>query len=208
LPTATALAERTSRKLLFWARPEAHTARNLFALCLAALRKACEHGFFPREAWELHAIGCNAYPDLDLPGRQKLHFLGRLPLQAYTAALPTYDVGLVGMFSPHPSVPNFELAASGVPTVTTAFGNRPATSMTAACPNLIVCDAGLESLVAALEQARARSFEAEERLSRAQFDWPRSWRDSFSPAWMEDLLALLRTNLGPDTTRALFGVAD
>ena len=48
-------AART-RRLLFYARPEPHAARNMFELGVLALSRALEQGGF-RGGWELHGIG-------------------------------------------------------------------------------------------------------------------------------------------------------
>jgi glycosyltransferase involved in cell wall biosynthesis len=206
-PAAAELAARTERKLLFWARPERNTARNLFELSLAALREACASGLFPRSSWRLHAIGCAAYAPMPLPGGQRLEFLGRLAHPDYVRALPTYDVGLVPMFSPHPSVPNFELAAAGVPTVTTAFSNRPKAAMESACPNLVVCEASVEAMTAALAEAAQRALDGSQRLIGAQFDWPRDWRDVFDHAWLARFTAELADALGAATAQRLMAAA-
>ena len=55
-PAADELAGRTTRRLLFYARPEPHAARNMFELGLLALGRALEQGAFGR-GWELHGIG-------------------------------------------------------------------------------------------------------------------------------------------------------
>jgi hypothetical protein len=202
-PDATELAARKQRKLLFLARPERNTARNLFELGLVALRAACADGLFPRQTWRLHAIGSAAYPPLPMPGGHRLEFLGKLAYRDYVHALPDYDVGLVPMFSPHPSVPNFELARAAVPTVTTAFSNRPKEAMEAACPNLIVCEPEVSALVAALAEASRRAIDAPGRLKGARFDWPRSWRQSFDDEWIARFGAELSRALGAETAQRL-----
>ncbi len=54
--TASELAERRVKKLLFYARPEAHAARNMFELGVAGLRRAVAAGYFTGP-WEFHGIG-------------------------------------------------------------------------------------------------------------------------------------------------------
>ena len=44
------------RRLLFYARPEPHAARNMFELGVLALGRAAERGAFA-DGWELHGIG-------------------------------------------------------------------------------------------------------------------------------------------------------
>ncbi len=204
VPTAEEMAARSHKKLLFFARPELHAERNLFELGLVALRRATSLGWFPPNEWSIHAIGCPKYPDLALEGGQKLEFLGKLPLPQYIETIPNYDVGMCLMFAPHPSVPNFEFAAAGMPTVTTEFSNRPAAAMEAVCPNLIPVAAGIEELVAALGLARARAYDYDQRVRQAQFEWPRSWSDSFDDATMQRVFAVMQKTFGERSMRMAF----
>jgi hypothetical protein len=111
------------------------------------------------------------------------------------------------MFSPHPSVPNFELAAAGVPTVTTAFSNRPKAAMEAACPNLVVCEASVEAMTAALAEAARRALDSSQRLRGSQFEWPRDWRDVFDDAWLAQFGAQLCEALGAGAAQRLMAAA-
>lgn len=195
-PSPKELAGRGQRKFLFLARPERNNARNLFELGLVALKRAVARGAFPPILWRLHAIGSKAYAPIDLGSGRKLEFIGKLPFEAYQQALPTYDAGMVLMFSPHPSVPNLQLAASGVPTVTTAYANRPAAAMEQAAPNLIVRTPALEPLADGLLEAERRALDFDQRHADATFPWPREWRDSFSPDWIAALKTIVRDTSG------------
>ena len=55
-PTASELAGRSTRRLLFYARPEPHAARNCFELGMLALMRAVDEGAF-QDGWELRGIG-------------------------------------------------------------------------------------------------------------------------------------------------------
>ncbi len=202
-PAPEALDARTGRKLFFFARPEKHTARNLFELGLNGLRLAARRGLFDPAVWTLHAVGTNAYPPIALPGGLRLDFTGRLPLEAYRTALPDYDIGLAPMFSPHPSVPNFELAAAGVPTVTTTFANRPASAMAAAAPNLIPVAASVEAIADGLADAHDRALDGARRVRDAAFAWPRAWSQAFDDEWIGRFRAMLAAELGETTAQAL-----
>ena len=54
-PTTDELARGSPRRLLFYARPEQHAARNMYELGLLALDRALATGAFA--GWELHGIG-------------------------------------------------------------------------------------------------------------------------------------------------------
>ena len=55
-PTVDELRRRASRRLLFYARPEPHAARNLFELGVLAIEEAAYRGCFS-DGWELRGIG-------------------------------------------------------------------------------------------------------------------------------------------------------
>ena len=55
-PTAAELARRDRRRLLFYARPEQHAARNMFELGALALTRAILDGVFGPD-WSFHGIG-------------------------------------------------------------------------------------------------------------------------------------------------------
>ncbi len=191
-PTLGEIAGRAPRKLLFFARPEQHAERNLFEIGLIALRICCESGLFPAGEWEFHAVGAmtDGYA-LDLGRDHALKFLPRRPLAEYAESLYGYDVGLSLMFAPHPSVPNFEMAAAGMPTVTTTFANRPQAAMQKLCPNFIAVPPHIKGVVDGIHEAVQRAGDYETRIRNAQFAWPRSWQESFSDAWLDEFDRLL-----------------
>ena len=85
-PSADELAGRHPRRLLFYARPEPHAARNMFELGVLALSRALERGAFA-DGWTLHGIGTvRAGRRLDLGGGALLELLPRSPQAAYGAA--------------------------------------------------------------------------------------------------------------------------
>ena len=55
-PPADELAARRTRRLLFYARPEPHAARNMYELGVLGLERALREGLF-RTGWELNGIG-------------------------------------------------------------------------------------------------------------------------------------------------------
>jgi hypothetical protein len=202
------MASRKVKKLLFFARPELHAERNLFELGLIALRRATATGAFPRDRWVINGLGCPRFPDLDLEFGQKLIFLGKLPLAEYVAQLGQHDVGLCLMFAPHPSVPNFEMAAAGMPTVTTAFVNRTREQMEQICPNFVAPEASIDSIVQALLLAEHRSFDFAARRRNASFAWPRSWDQTFCGEWMAEFFRALDAELGHARLVRLFPTLD
>ncbi len=205
LPSERELAYRKTKKLVFFARPERHAERNLFELGLLSLKEACADNAFPPGAWELHAIGSVNSEPLNMPGGQKLYFPGKLPLDQYARSLSGYDVGLSLMFAPHPSVPNLEMSAAGLPTVTTTFHSRSALEMESISRNLIAVKPSVKSITAGLFQAKKRATQFRQRLEDAQFDWPRSWKDSFDEDFERILLSKLERVYGTGRIARLRG---
>ena len=180
-PPRAELAARTTRKLLYYARPESHAGRNLFEIGVMALNQAIEQGVFD-ERWEFTGIGSMSLSGhLALKHGRKLEMAKRMPLDEYQRFVSGHDVGLCLMYAPHPSVPPFEMASAGLPTVTTSFSNRPVEVMRAITPNLLAAEPTIRSLVRSLEEAAARADDVDARLAGAHFEKVCSWSQSFSP---------------------------
>jgi hypothetical protein len=186
-PVLGDIAHRSPKKLLFFARPEQHAERNLFEIGLIALRSCCDAGLFRSGEWEFHAIG--AMTDgfsLNLGEDRTLKFLARRPTAEYTKLLYQYDLGVSLMYAPHPSVPNFEMAAAGMPTVTTTFVNRSKAEMESICANFIAVQPHIEGVKSGIGEAVGRVYDYETRVENAKFEWPRSWDESFTGAWLDE----------------------
>jgi hypothetical protein len=184
-PTMEEIRGRSQKKLLFFARPEQHAERNLFEIGLVALRYCCNHGLFKPVEWVFHGIGAltSGY-SLDLGAGNILKFLEKKSPKEYAELLYQYDVGLSLMYAPHPSVPNFEMAAAGMPTVTTTFENRPKEVMETVCPNLIAVPPHIEGVIAGIKEAVSRVTRYEDRVTNARFEWPRIWEETFDERFM------------------------
>ena len=180
-PSAEDLRGRTKRKLLFYARPEAHAGRNLFEIGVMALNEAIRRGVFEGE-WSFHGIGSMAVKgSLKLEGGHELEMVTRMPLHEYQAFVAGHDVGMCLMLAPHPSVPPFEMASAGIPTVTTEFGTaKSAAALNAITPNLFAATNSVDGIVESLRRAVERSKDVEARLEGAQFEKVCEWKHSFS----------------------------
>ena len=183
-PSASDLARRQSRKLLFYARPEPHAARNLFELGVLAMSRALEMGGL--RGWELHGIGTvEAGRRLDLGGGAALDLLQRSGQGAYADVLRDHDLGLALMYTPHPSLVPIEMASAGMLTVTNSFENKTADALTAISPNLITAEPSIEGVAAALGQAAAGVDDFERRATGSRVRWSSDWNRSFD----DDLVA-------------------
>ncbi len=194
-PVLEEIAKRSTKKLLFFARPERHAERNLFEVGLVALRFCCIHGVFNLDEWEFHAIGAMTSGfSLELGGGHSLKFLKRVPIANYAELLYQYDLGVSLMYAPHPSVPNFEMAAAGMPTVTTTYINRSKIDMESVCPNFIAVEPNIEGVINGLKQAAVRVYDYQTRVKNSQFDWPRQWEDTFNELWLNNFDELIKRN--------------
>jgi hypothetical protein len=184
-PSADELAVRSTRRLLFYARPEPHAARNMFELGVLALSRAVERGAFG-EGWELNGIGTVAAERrIQLGGGAPLNLLPRRGQAAYADVLRDHDVGLALMYTPHPSLVPIEMASAGMVTVTNSFENKTPAALAVISPNLIVAEPGLDDLAEALAAAAGRVKDFEARAAGSRVRWSRSWKETFDDGLME-----------------------
>ena len=190
-PSAEQLARRDSRRLLFYARPEPHAARNMFELGVLALGRAVEKGAFG-VGWELRGIGTvEGAQRLELGGGAALDLLPRREQGGYAEMLREHDVGLALMYTPHPSLVPIEMASAGMLTVTNSFENKTPQAMSAISSNLITAEPSLDGIADGLVEAAARVGDHEARAAGSHVRWSRDWQDSFG----DDLMARVESFL-------------
>ena len=178
---AEALARQGPRRLLFYARPEEHAARNLYELGAMALDQAVAAGRF--EGWELAGVGTVELRGGELPlpsSGAGLRLVPRGPQDEYARLLRSFDVGLSLMYTPHPGLVAIEMAAAGMTTVTNTFDNKDAAALGRISSNLIPAEPSVEALAAALAAAESRSDALEERARGSRVTWPGSWDEALS----------------------------
>ena len=190
-PTVDQLAGRRTRRLLFYARPEEHAARNMFELGALALSRAVDQGLL-RGGWELYGIGTvGTSRTMQLGAGTTLELLPRRDQAGYAELLREHDVGLALMYTPHPSLPPIEMAAAGMLTVTNTFETKTADALAEISPNLVAAEPTLDGIVAALREAVTGADDAERRVSGADVNWSRDWSQSLDDALMERVDSLL-----------------
>jgi len=189
-PPADELAHRRPRRLLFYARPEEHAARNMYELGVLALSRALQAGAF-ESGWTLHAIGTvNAARRIDLGGAS-MDLLPRSGQEGYASLLQRHDVGLALMYTPHPSLVPIEMASAGMLTVTNSFENKTPEAMAAISPNLIAAEPSIDAIADALCEAAGAADDVDRRLRGSRVDWSRDWAYSFDDPLMARVEALL-----------------
>lgn len=140
--------------LLFYARPTvAH--RNLFEIGVVALRRAVASGCITKESWEIWAMGEKLRP-IALGSDVVINPLSWLSFDEYAERVRTADLLLSLMFSPHPSYPPLEMAASGKLVVTNSYSVKTKDRLRAISPNILVAEPTAESVAAALVNAVGR----------------------------------------------------
>ena len=168
------------KRLLFYARPEDHAARNLFELGVMALVELLRRDDVDLTGWTFHGIGSiDRRYVLELAPGIDLKLVPRTSLDEYIQLLPTFDVGLSLMMSPHPSLVPLEMAAAGLRTVTNTFANKTAERLAAVSPNLIAVPPTVEGIADGLTEAIRRAGDLKGRLADARIDWPTNWTDAF-----------------------------
>jgi hypothetical protein len=190
-PERSELAGRRTRKLLFYARPEAHAARNMFELGVLALDRAVASGAFQR-GWELYGIGTvDAGRRVELEAGGHIDLLPRQAQGDYARVLREHDVGLALMYTPHPSLVPIEMASAGMLTITNSFENKTAEAMAAISSNLITVEPSLDGLAAGLQEAANGVGDFERRASGSEVRWSRDWDQSFNDELMARVASFL-----------------
>jgi hypothetical protein len=193
-PSPEEMARRERRRLLFYARPEAHGARNMFELGLMGLAEAIARGAFGPE-WDLYGIGAVEEGDnIRLGPSAQLEVLTRRDQGGYADLLTSSDVGLALMGTPHPSLVPLEMASAGMLTVTNSFETKTPEAMSAIAKNLIAVPPGLEGVVTGLQQAVEGADDYARRIEGASVDWSRDWEESLNPDVMRRVVSLLESD--------------
>jgi glycosyltransferase involved in cell wall biosynthesis len=181
-PKAEEMASRRLKRLLVYARPDAHAARNMYELAMLALSRAVQAGVFGPE-WEFYGIGAGESGGLArLPQGRVAHLLPRHDQQRYGEVLRGFDVGLALMYTPHPSLVPIEMASAGLVTVTNTYANKTAAALEAISTNLVAVPPTLDGIFDGLRTAIGRVYDYPARVHGSRVDWPTSWPKTFDGA--------------------------
>jgi glycosyltransferase involved in cell wall biosynthesis len=173
------IADRTPKKLLFYARPEAHAARNMFEMATLALSGAIRAGYFQGE-WEFYGIGTvGTIAKVELTDGVYMTLFPRQSQHAYREILRQHDLGLSLMYTPHPSLVPIEMAAAGMLVVTNTYANKTADELTAISSNIIAVEPTIENIKEALKEAAGNINDYERRVRGSKVNWSDRWEDSF-----------------------------
>ncbi|KQZ81974.1 hypothetical protein ASD64_09550 [Mesorhizobium sp. Root157] len=191
-PSRDDIAGERERRILFYARPEPHAARNLFELGMMALAELARSPDFDARKWKFYGMGSiGGASKVRLSPDVVMEMMPKTDLQTYTDRMPRHDVGLSLMLTPHPSLVPLEMASAGMWTVTNTFQNKTAESLEAISTNLIAVEPTLEGVVQGLKDAISRVDHYDQRLKGSKIDWPTSWDDAFEPVAIKKIVDFL-----------------
>ncbi|MEP6878276.1 MAG: hypothetical protein ABI865_05460 [Nitrosospira sp.] len=159
------------RTLIFYARPD--NLRNLFYFGIELLDVAIKRGIIDLEKWDILLIG-SQIPKLTFGDNYSPERRENLSWAEYAELIGKVDLGLCLMYTPHPSYPPLDLAASGAIAVTNRFGNKQDLSNYSA--NIICGDLNLASMTSALAEGISLSADtavrtANHRSTQLGSDW-------------------------------------
>lgn len=173
------------RKLLFYARPDGHAARNMFEIGFIGLEQAVRNGAFD-DSWEFYGIGAS-HNDMALPNGRMLKMLGKVGLKEYRELLPGFDVGLALMYTPHPSLLPIEMAAAGQVVVTNSCMNKTTEELGRISTNFRVAQPTIESVATTLGEAAIAASDMPAREAGSRVNWSQDWNLTFSPELLADV---------------------
>jgi O-antigen biosynthesis protein len=159
------------RRFVFYARPL--NPRNLYFLGQEVIATAVERGILDPSQWELVFVGRDV-PDVQFGADCVPVKRENLSWGAYAELIGGADLGLSLMYTPHPSYPPLDMAASGAVVVTNRHGLKQ--DLSPLCANIICCEPDREALVEGLRQGVALALdtprrEAQHRANVLQRDW-------------------------------------
>ncbi|MBK6585046.1 MAG: hypothetical protein IPJ33_13890 [Gammaproteobacteria bacterium] len=162
-------AHKRRRTIVIYARPEAHAARNEFAIIMLSLHKLIEDGELDRDKWRILGVGslhyCEAYEIV--PG-YSVDIRPKMPVDDYENLLKESDVGISLISTPHPGIIHFQMASFGLSTVTNTSAIRTAASLRAQSANIVPSALSLAQMPGRILQAMRDSADLEARFANAQ----------------------------------------
>lgn len=162
---------KDKRTFMFYARPG--NLRNLYYRGLEAIGESISVGVLPPNDWQLVFVGKDLSA-VSLPSGVRPQLIHSLGWSDYGALIRRVDVGLTLMYTPHPSYPPLDLAASGAIAVTNRFGNKD--TLDSYSKNIVVTGLRTEDLIKGIADAVAMSADVQKRkenyeLSTLERDW-------------------------------------
>lgn len=189
-PTISELRSRKVNRVLLYLRPEDHAKRNLFEIAILALKEAERRGAFEQGSWEFIGVGTLG-PCYEIPISKKhsLSIISKMPADDYAKALTEFDLGISLMNAPHPSLLPFEMASSGILTVTNTYSNRTHQQLKSISGNIYPAEMNIDSIADQILSAINDIPSFEQRLSNADIKWSNDWSESFNDEFLSKITA-------------------
>jgi hypothetical protein len=166
---------KTSRKLLFYARPDIGP-RNLFEMGVIALQLAQLQGVFDDADWDVAGIG-DVFKPISLSDELTLRSIDQYAVN-WAKEIQSADILLSMIISPHPSYPPLEMLACGGIVVANTFDCKTASKLRSISENIIPVEPSVESIAQGLGQAVTRVKENSQK--RDTLNAPKTWDDSLA----------------------------
>jgi hypothetical protein len=170
-------AEARKRVLMLYSRP--NNLRNLFSFALELLETALSRGILDLNTWDIVLVGKDI-PKLRFDdGRYSPTTMELLSWPRYVDFVGQVDLGVCLMYTPHPSYPPFDLAASGAVVVTNAYG--PKQNLESYSKNIVCGHLTIPSMLEALQEGLRLACSGQERDANFRANrFVTDWRTSFA----------------------------
>ncbi|GEM_PF-7103819 len=180
------LKVRKKKRFLFYSRPGRDTARNGFDTGIMALTELLEKKYFSNDEWDFFGIGTIKHSlPLRLTATASMRIFPVLNLSEYTSILPSFDLGLALLYSPHPGLLSLEMVAAGMISVTNSFENKTENELQKISKNIIVGEPTIEGISYALVKALNRVDDIDSRYEESKnMRWSFNWDDSFNDEFL------------------------
>jgi hypothetical protein len=160
-------------KLFFYARP--NNPRNLYTYGLDILNSAITLGIIDTEQWDIYFAG-QSTPKVTFDNGYQPIRLNRLSFTEYAEFIRSSDLAFSLMYTPHPSYPPLDFAASGGVVLTNSFECKE--QMTES-KNIILSSLDEKTMFRKLSQAIELSLDYEKRSanirdSKIEKDWQKT----------------------------------
>ncbi|MEM1725389.1 MAG: hypothetical protein QXW71_06450, partial [Thermoplasmata archaeon] len=185
-PNLNDLMNRKSKRLLFYARPEAHAERNLFEMGIVSLKMAINKGYFDSN-WSFHGIGSAKDYKIELSRGYVMDIKSKMDLETYKKTLKDYDIGLFLMYAPHPGLVGFEMASAGMIVVVNSFDYRDEDYYKSKSKNFIVAEPHPDALAEALKYAVIKASNPVERLENIYVPTVKNWDEALPDEMIKEI---------------------
>ena len=173
--------KRKKIRVLYYARPEAHAARNMFELGILGISLALEKINLNPNELEFTGIGAiDEYQDVNLNENFKMKILPRTNLEEYQKILPLFDIGISLMYTPHPNLVTLEMASAGMIVVTNEFKNKTQETLSKISNNILVANPTLTSISETFLASLKRVTNIENRIKGSRVDWATNWDEALN----------------------------